>query len=187
MKDPRLVELKLRAEKDKEFSDGAHRSLALIISQQYVSRDLADGEFPLPWSLLSYLRGGLSRATAERHIREIIQRGYLKKTSRKGCPGTCWYIFVLRGIKIDASGCGTNEATERVKSGASGSGKNGAHHKFISLRDKNIKKRSASTALSAKAAVPTRVGEMDAAIIKKHIDEMRSAAGRPRVDAGTAI
>jgi hypothetical protein len=157
MKDPRLVELKLRAEKDRNLSDGAHRSLALIVSDRYLCREfLAGDEFRLSWSDLSRLHGNLSRSTAERRIDELVSQGYLKRETLKGCPAAWWYLFVFRCVKNNATGCNGHDALARAENGASGCRKIDARHISNSLREKIIKKRGVGAAASAIAAAPTR-------------------------------
>jgi hypothetical protein len=170
MKDPRLVTLKLRAEKDKNLSDGACRSLALIVSNRYVNREPADAEFRLAWSDLSRLHPcRLSRPTAERRIQEITSCGYLKREVLKGCPAAWWYVFVFR--------CTKNDATDRVRNGASGCNRNAAHHISNSFQDKIKQKRSVSAAASAKAAAPTQKQALDPAVIQKGMAALRAVRG----------
>ena len=180
MKDERLWKLKLRAEKDRNLSDGANRSLALIISDRYMSTDLADADFPLSWSSLSRLHGGLSRSTAERRIEELVQCGYLKRDTLKGCPATWWFFIVFRCVKNEASTYSNRPPTGRVTNGASGCRENGAHHISNSFQEKIIKERSVGAATAAGAAAPTQRPPIPPARVAEFIRELHEAVESPK-------
>jgi len=131
-----------------------------------VWRRIPDAEFPLSWSLLSRLHGGLSRSTAERRIEELVQRGYLKRETLKGCPATWWYVIVFRCVKNETSTCSNRPPTGRVTNGASGCRENDAHHISNSFQEKIIKKRSVGAAAAAGAAAPTQRQPIPPARIK---------------------
>jgi hypothetical protein len=178
-RDARFVKLKLRAEKDSRLSDGAQRSLALLVSKRYLSREPADDEFPLAWSDLANLHGDLSRSTAERRIDEMVQCGYLKQEKLKGCPATWHYRFVFRCAKSDASDCGKIHASERAKDDASNCVKNGAHHTSNSLREKNNGKSGVGAAASANAAAPPQTQKR-----KMSPEQMKQLWESAKADAG---
>lgn len=154
-----LVRLRLRAEKDRELSDGALRFLSLTISERYLSRDSSTDEFPLPWSTF---KKWCSRATAERRIAELVKVGYLKPTELKGCPATWYYRFVFRCVKNDASSCVKNDASRCTKSDASSCVRNDAHHISSTLRVQiEKKKKGAGAASSRKRAAPAQTNGKD--------------------------
>jgi hypothetical protein len=98
MKDARLIELKLRAERDRKLSDGAARLLALIVSELYVDRGFRpEDEFPLPWSLVARWTGICRRQAWER-LQELCKKGYLRFSGLSGCPATNRFVLVLKGL-----------------------------------------------------------------------------------------
>lgn len=99
MRDPALVEVRLRAQKDRRLSDGAYRLLDLIISDRYLDRHWGvDDEFPLPWSLAARWTGICERQIYER-LNRLERLGYLKAGELRGCPPIRHFFLVLKSAE----------------------------------------------------------------------------------------
>lgn len=135
MKDPRLYNMKHRAERDKRLSHPAHRLLAVLISDRYTDRNfLADDEFELPWST-ARLWIHLERRQSQEYLKELRARGYLFPTGLKGCPARMFYRFAFTekdcrpsGAENRATSGAENRATRGAENRATSCAETKAHH-----------------------------------------------------------
>jgi len=131
LRDPRLLQIKFRAERDKGLSDGAARLFALIVSDRYLSRDHSEEAFPLPWSLVARWTG-IKEDQAYRRLRELESCGYLKSCGVQGCPPTTLFRVLVLGRVNSRIKAGIES---RIKAGIS-SRKKAGNLLSMSLRDK---------------------------------------------------
>lgn len=120
MKDPRLIELRLRAERDLALSDGAFRLLCRLVSEKYNSPVFfAEGSFPLTWKTVERLCGTKEKWSYLR-IAALKARGYIASEGIKNCPPTAHFHFLLNSIQ--------KEGIKTVQKGGINSIQKGAHH-----------------------------------------------------------
>lgn len=132
MKDARLIELRLRAERDVALSDGAFRLLCRLVSEKYNSPVFfAEESFGLPWTMVRRLCD-LSERQAYRRIDELLKK-YLAGGELKGCPPVAQYHFLLNSAK--------NGRLDSAKNGGINSAKNGRDHISNPLRGKNSEEK----------------------------------------------
>lgn len=132
MKDSRLWQMRLRGERDGKLSHPAFRLLSRLISDRVNSRDGADDEFPLPWSLAAvWLR--LKEDQSYVYLAELVRCGYLFNAGLRGCPAKTHYKLVFKAAD---SSSGENPVTgsrldpgtgSRKKAGTSSGTKPGRH------------------------------------------------------------
>jgi hypothetical protein len=97
VRDPRLIELKRLAEIDPRLSDGAHRVLALIVSEVYSDPHfLLDSPRRLPWTWFDRIIG-LCRDQYYGRMRELVFLGYLAPGPLMGCPPERSYYLTHKG------------------------------------------------------------------------------------------
>jgi hypothetical protein len=168
-----LRDLKFRAEKDRTLSDGAYRTLSLIVSERYMLGDLPETIFPLPWSTF---KSWICRTAFENRIRELEDRGYLKKETLKGCPATWNYVFVFRCAPKHASRCAGKPASSSTHNNASGCAPKHAHHISNALKSRDTKKKRRGAARTAGAATPPQTGKGEAEITRMK-NELRASVG----------
>jgi hypothetical protein len=102
MKDPRIVALRNRAERDHGISDGALRLILRLASEIYTNpHAMADDEFPLPAGRVGHLCGLRDPEVCYRRIYELLpspdiaygkhRKSYLRRTEKRGCP-PIWFF-----------------------------------------------------------------------------------------------
>ena len=96
MKDERLWDMRLKAERDLRISGTALRLILRIISDRAICKDaFADEPFPLPWSKVA-LWCGRAKDQCYAALAMLENSGYLKKTAAKGSPPICQFSLLLK-------------------------------------------------------------------------------------------
>ncbi len=132
MKDPRLIRLRLAADRDRRLSNAGSRLFSLVVNVRYISPDHPEDDFPLTWKLPhSFL--GWSSDTAYRALEELVALGYLQKTRICGSPPKAFYRFVMASAE-PAPNCRKNAAIDCRKNAADKTGKNAANLTSIPFR-----------------------------------------------------
>lgn len=181
MKDPRLIALRTRAERDLSLADGAFRLLCRLISEKYVAPHfLPEDEFPLAWPTVARLTGASMRQ-CYRYIDALVNGPYLRGGTLKGCPPVAQFSFVFDYAK--------NGRIESAKNGRINSAKNGRINSAEKGRD-HIKYPSGKNS-QKKETIRARQGrgegrnggierrqppDVNAARVKRLAADMRKAA-----------
>lgn len=173
MKDPRLIALRTRAERDLALSDGAFRLLCRLISEKYVAPHfLPDDEFPLAWSTVARLTGASMRQ-CYRYIDALLNGPYVRGGTLKGCPPVAHFSFVLNYAK--------NGRIESAKNGGINSAEKGRDHNTYPS-GKNSEKKEENRARQGrgegrKQEIERRQPpEVNAARVKSFAEAARKAA-----------
>lgn len=157
MKDNRLYNMKHRAERDKRLSHPAHRLLAVLISAIYNSpHDMADDEFPLPWSRVrDWIR--LEEDQCYHYVRQLQLTEYITPTGLRGCPPTNFFKFKFAAVDYRGSNSRENPGIDSrrnaginsVKKAGINSGKKPGDHISSSLREELLAKEAGKRVATA--------------------------------------
>lgn len=124
MRDPRLVHLRLAADRDRRLSNAGSRLFSLLVGFRYASPDPVDEPFPAPWTIPGKWLGW-SFKTAYRALNELVSLGYLAKAGTRGSPPKAHYRFILTAES--PSNYPKNGIIKTPKNGINDYAKNGAN------------------------------------------------------------
>lgn len=181
MKDPRLIDLRLKCERDKKVTDGAFRLFSRLVSDRYMdSHWRAEDEFTLPASLAQAWTGLTDTDTIYARIKNLVDGGYVRLGALRGCPATRRYFLCLSTRENPVTGTREKPVTSTGKKPVASTRENPAPHISNPFRKELSQRESNGAAAAAK-----KEGKDESASLRS--DKERAAEARRAAELLAAL
>ena len=115
MRDARLWQLRLKAERDPRLANASLMIILRVISERANSHDAAHEAFPLPWTKVSAWTGITEERNCRHWITKLEKWGYIAIGPLRGCPPTRRVSLRFNSVENDRIETVVNDRIKAVE------------------------------------------------------------------------